>query len=137
MNSVLMAVAVVKNQDQKLLLRKMDPAKNPYSEPWALFGGRIEGDGTVQDLLNVELTTRWNFSVEITEKLWWDEEVKADHDNEVKRFVYIDTLCTISDGTPAPSNKNEELEWVAVDKLHTYELNPPTRILLRRLGYIS
>lgn len=41
MKTVLRAVAVVKNGD-KILLRKMDPARNPYNEPWALFGGRVE-----------------------------------------------------------------------------------------------
>lgn len=137
MKSVLMAIAIVKNQEQKLLLRKMDPAKNPYSEPWALFGGRIEGDGTVQDLLNIELTTRWNFSVEIIDKLWWDEEVKADHDNEVKRFVYIDALCSIMDDEPKSNNKNEKLEWVNANELSSYMLNPPSYKLLKRLGYIQ
>lgn len=47
----------------------MDPAKNPYQEPWALFGGRIDGDGSVTDLLNKELQTRWNFAVRIDERL--------------------------------------------------------------------
>ena len=48
MKTVLMAVAVVKDGD-KVLLRKMDPAKNPYQQPWALFGGRIEDDGSIVD----------------------------------------------------------------------------------------
>lgn len=37
MKTVLMAVAVVRSED-KILLRKMDPAKSPYKELWALFG---------------------------------------------------------------------------------------------------
>lgn len=72
MKTVLMAVAVVKSEDN-ILLRKMDPAKSPYKELWALFGGRIDGEGSVQDLLNKELEGRWNFKVRISEKLWWDE----------------------------------------------------------------
>lgn len=136
MNTVLMAIAVVKDAD-KLLLRKTDKEKNPYKEPWALFGGRIEGEGTVQDLLNKELTERWNFSVNIVEKLWWDEDIKVDHDNEKKRFVYIDAICSITNGKPKPANVNESLEWVAIDQLANYKLNPPTHKLLKRLGYIS
>lgn len=137
MQTILMAIAIIEDSNKRLLLRKTDPSKNPYREPWALFGGRIEGDGTVTDLLNNELLQRWNFTVSITEKLWWDEDIKIDHDGEKKRFVYIDALCTIIDGNPAPLNKNEELHWVALRDLGDYALNPPTRVLLGRLGYIE
>jgi ADP-ribose pyrophosphatase YjhB (NUDIX family) len=136
MKTVLMAVAVVKDQD-KILVRKMDPAKSPYKELWALFGGRIDGEGSVQDLLNKELETRWNFKVRISEKLWWDEELKVDHDGEEKRFVYIDAICEIESGEPKSINENEILEWVVPGDLESYDLNPPTKILLKRLEYLS
>lgn len=136
MNTVLMAIAVVKDSN-KILLRSTDPAKNPYTEPWALFGGRIEGEGTVEELLNVELTQRWNFSVAIAEKLWWDEDVKTDHDGEEKRFIYIDAVCTVVNGEPAPVNPNEQLEWVAISDLANYDVNPPTKTLLKRLGHLA
>jgi ADP-ribose pyrophosphatase YjhB (NUDIX family) len=136
MKTVLMAVAVIKDQD-KILIRKMDPAKSPYKELWALFGGRIDGEGSVQDLLNKELETRWNFKVRISEKLWWDEELKVDHDGEEKRFVYIDAICEIESGEPKPINENEVLEWVVPGELEGYDLNPPTKILLKRLEYLT
>lgn len=50
MKTVLMAVAVIK-KDNQILIRKFDPAKNPYQEPWGLFGGRLEGDGDVVNTL--------------------------------------------------------------------------------------
>lgn len=131
-----MAVAVVKARD-KLLIRKMDPAKSPYKELWALFGGRIDGEGSVQDLLNKELSERWGFRVRISEKLWWDEEIKVDHDNEEKRFVYIDAICEIESGEPKPVNENEILEWAMPAELEKYDLNPPTRTLLKRLGHLK
>jgi len=131
-----MAVAVVKSED-KILLRKMDPARSPYKELWALFGGRINGEGSVQDLLNKELEARWNFKVCISEKLWWDEEIKIDHDNEEKRFVYIDAICEIEAGEPKPVNENEFLEWAIPGELEKYDLNPPTKTLLKRLEYLS
>ena len=137
MKTVLMAVAVVRTEEG-ILIRKMDPAKSPYKELWALFGGRIDGEGSVQELLNAELKARWNFEVEITEKLWWDEEIKVDHDGEEKRFVYIDAICAItSEAEIGPINKNEKLEFAGIDQLDEYDLNPPTKILLKRLGYIS
>lgn len=136
MKTVLMPVAVVKDRD-KILLRKMDPAKSPYKELWALFGGRIEDNSdTVIDSLNQELASRWNFTVSIVEKLWWDEEAKVDHDGEAKRFIYLDAVCEITGGQPSPVNSSEVLEWVSVEDLHNYDINPPTKILLQRLEYL-
>lgn len=134
MQTVLMAVAIVKRGD-KILLRKMDPQRSPYSELWALFGGRIEGDGSVEESLNSELEVRWSFSAQIDEKLWWDEEVKTDHDGEQKRFIYIDAICSVSGGSPEPGS-NEELEWVDVSELKKYDINPPSKIVLGRLGWV-
>ena len=131
-----MAIAVVKRGD-KILLRKTDPAKNPYKEPWALFGGRLDGDGTVGELLNRELSERWHMTVTIVERSAWDEDEKRDHDGVTKRFVYLDALCELASANePYPENPSEELSWVALDKLSTYELNPPTATVLRKLGYI-
>jgi ADP-ribose pyrophosphatase YjhB (NUDIX family) len=136
MNTVLMPVAVVKDGD-KVLLRKMDPLKSPYDQLWALFGGRVESESSVNEALNKELMNRWNFSVSIVEKLWWDEEVKVDHDGEEKRFVYLDAICNIAEGNPDPVNQNETLEWVSVNNLREYAINPPTKTLLTRIGYLD
>lgn len=136
MNTVLMPVAVVKDGD-KVLLRKMDPLKSPYDQLWALFGGRVESESSVDEALNKELMNRWNFSVSIVEKLWWDEEVKVDHDGEEKRFVYLDAICNIAEGNPDPVNQNETLEWVSVNNLREYAINPPTKTLLTRIGYLD
>lgn len=131
-----MPVAVVKDGD-KILLRKMDPEKSPYDQLWALFGGRVESESSVNEALNKELMNRWNFSVSIVEKLWWDEEVKVDHDDEEKRFVYLDAICNIAEGSPHPVNQNETLEWVNVKDLREYDINPPTKTLLTRIGYLD
>lgn len=135
MNTVLMAIAIIKDGD-KILLRKVDPAKNSYTEAWALFGGRIDGVGTVNELLNVELSERWDMTVSVDEKLWWDEEVKTDHDGEAKRFIYLDVLCSIKTGSVAPKNKNEQLEWVELSKIVDYQLNPPSVVVLKKLSYL-
>lgn len=129
-----MAIAVIRKGDL-VLLRKFDPARNPYTEPWGLFGGRIEGDGTVVEVLNRELKERWNMTVTITQQLSWDEDQKNDLDGEEKRFIYIDALCELASGEPSPVNPNEELKWVEVDRLSEYEQVPPAAKLFRKLGY--
>jgi ADP-ribose pyrophosphatase YjhB (NUDIX family) len=134
MKTVLMAIAVIK-QDDKILIRKFDPAKNPYTEPWGLFGGRLDGGGTIVEMLNRELKERWNMTVVITQQLTWDEEQKTDHDGEKKRFIYLDALCELESGEPTPINPNEELRWVEINKLGEYEQVPPGVKLFRKLGY--
>lgn len=135
MQTVLMAIAVIKDGD-KILLRKFDPAKNPYQEPWGLFGGRLEGEGTVVEMLNRELTERWNMTVRITEQLTWDEDQKVDHDGIEKRFLYLDAACELTSGDPRPKNPNEELRWVRIADLGDYDQVPPGVRLSKKLGYL-
>lgn len=137
MQTVLMAIALIKNDDS-VLLRKMDPARNPYQDPWGLFGGRLEGEGSVENLLNAELKGRWNITVAIKERLWWGEDQKKDHDGEEKLFLYIDALCEVASGEPSPiNNPNEKLEWVKISELGKYNVNPPTKLLFERMGYLK
>jgi len=130
-----MAIAIIKDGN-KILLRKVDPAKNPYTEPYALFGGRIDGEGKVDELINVDLKKRWDMSVSIDEKLWWDEEIKTDHDGETKLFIYLDALCSITSGSVTPVNQNEQLKWVELSDLSSYSLNPPSAVVLKKLSYL-
>ncbi len=136
MKTVLMAIAVIKDNNNTILIRKFDPAKNPYEEPWGLFGGRLEGEGSVTELLNRELQERWNIGVSITEHLSWDEEQKADHDGEQKRFIYLDCLCELASGEPKPVNPNEELKWVEIASLGEYRHVPPSSRLFAKLGWM-
>jgi ADP-ribose pyrophosphatase YjhB (NUDIX family) len=136
MKTVLMAIAVIKDGD-KILLRKFDPTKNPYNEPWGLFGGRLEGQGSVEEMMNRELQERWNMTVRIIQQLSWDEDQKRDHDGEEKRFIYLDAICELTSGEPNPVNPNEELKWVAIDELDQYDHVPPGVTLFKKLGYLK
>jgi ADP-ribose pyrophosphatase YjhB (NUDIX family) len=134
MKTVLMAIAVIRKDDE-VLIRKFDPDRNPYKEPWGLFGGRLEGDGTVVELLNKELQERWNMTVTITGQFTWDEDQKKDHDGEEKRFIYLDALCQLASGDPKPTNPKEELKWVTISELSEYPQVPPGVKLFKKLGY--
>ena len=134
MKTVLMAIAVIQKGDQ-ILIRKFDPARNPYKEPWGLFGGRLDGDGSVVDMLNRELHERWNMAVSIKEQLTWDQEQKVDHDGEEKLFIYLDALCELVSGEPKPVNPQEELKWVPISELGKYPQVPPGVRLFKKMGY--
>ena len=132
-----MVVAVIKRNEQ-ILLRKTDPSRNPYQEPWALFGGQIIGDNALSDEMNNDFRKRWDMSVRIVDRLWWDEDVKSDHDGEEKRFIYLDVLAELNQTyEPSPTNPNEVLEWVNIVDLEAYDLNPPTKTVLSKLGYLN
>lgn len=135
MKTVIMAIAVIKQKDQ-ILIRKFDATKNPYNNDWGLFGGRLEGEGTVLEMLNRELQQRWRMTVTITEQLAWSEDQKVDHDGEEKRFVYLNALCDLASGEPMPVNPNEELRWVTIDKLSDYQHIPPSLSLFKKLQYL-
>jgi ADP-ribose pyrophosphatase YjhB (NUDIX family) len=134
MKTVVMAIAVIRKDDQ-VLIRKFDPAKNPYKEPWGLFGGRLDGEGTVEEQLNRGLQERWNMTVTIREQLTWDTDQKVDHDGEEKRFIYLDALCDLATGEPSALNPNEALKWVPVTELKAYQQVPPGVRLFEKLGY--
>jgi len=135
MKTVLMAIPII-IKDDKVLLRKFDPARNPYKEPWGGVSGKLEGNGSVEETMNRELKERWNITAKIDKQLSWDEDIKKDHDGETKRFIYLDALCTLASGDPHPANPNEELRWVEIDKLAEYELCPPGVISFKKLGYL-
>lgn len=76
-------------------------------------------------------------TVSIDKRVGWDQEQKVDHDDEEKRFIYLDALCNLETGDPKSTNPNEELKWVNAADLHSYELNPPSAKLLKELEFIS
>jgi ADP-ribose pyrophosphatase YjhB (NUDIX family) len=87
-------------------------------------------------MMNRELQERWNMTVKISERLYWDEDQKADLDGEEKRFIYLDALCELASGEPKPINPNEELKWVEIADLASYDHVPPSVKLLKKLEYL-
>jgi len=68
--------------------------------------------------------------------LSWDTEVKKDRDGERKLFVYLDCMCEYVSGKLQPAKGIERLEWVNIKELSKYDHVPPSRKLLKKLGYL-
>jgi ADP-ribose pyrophosphatase YjhB (NUDIX family) len=136
MKTVLMAIPIIL-MDNKTLLRKFDPSRNPYKQAWGGVSGKLVGEGSIEDMMNRELKERWNITAKIDKQLSWDEDIKKDHDGEVKRFIYLDALCSLASGDPRPVNHNEELRWVALEDLPKYDLCPPGVTSFKKLGYLK
>ena len=131
-----MAIAIIV-EDNKVLMRKFDQTRNPYKEPWGGVGGKLDGEGSVEDMMNHKLKERWNITAKIEKQLFWDVDIKKDHDGETKRFIYLDALCSLASGDPHPVNPNEELTWVPIQDLPEYEICPPGVTSFKKLGYLK
>jgi hypothetical protein len=64
-------------------------------------------------------------------------EVKIDHDDIEKFFIYINMRCRYISGIPKVLKGLERVDWVPKDKLQDYDLVPPSVKLLKRFGYIK
>lgn len=73
----------------------------------------------------------------MTQRLGWDTEVKPSEQEVETFYIYLDTLCEYISGELKPGPGIFHLEWVDIEKLGEYELNPPTNKLFRRVGYLK
>lgn len=120
----------------KILLRKKPEGSPPYKETWYLFGGELKGNTTPEKAIQNQLKKQAGIKIKMTRQLSWDAEVKEDHDGERKLFVYLDCLCECLSGKLQPAEGIERLEWVDIKELSKYDHVPPSRKLLKKLGYL-
>jgi len=131
----ILVVGVVK-KGNKILLRKKPEGSPPYKETWYLFGGELTGNIPPEKAIQNQLKKQAGIRVKMTQQLGWDTEIKEDHDGERKVFVYLDCLCKYVSGKLQPAKGIERLEWVDIKKLGKYDHVPPSRKLLKKLGYL-
>ena len=131
----ILVIGVVK-KGNKILLRKKPEGSPPYKETWYLFGGELVGKTTPEEAIQNQLEKQAGIKIKMIEQLNWDAEVKVDHDGERKLFVYLDCLCEYVSGKLQPEEGIERLEWVDKKVLSKYDHVPPSRKLLKKLGYL-
>jgi len=131
----ILVIGIVKKEN-KILLRKKPEGSPPYKETWYLFGGELTGETTPEKAIQKELEKQAGIKIKMTKQLGWDTEVKEDLDAERKLFVYLDCLCEYLSGKLKPGEGIEKLEWVEIKNLGKYDHVPPSRKLLKKLGYL-
>jgi ADP-ribose pyrophosphatase YjhB (NUDIX family) len=132
----ILVIGVVKKGNQ-ILLRKKPAGSPPYRETWYLFGGELTAEKTPEIAVQEILKIQAGIEVRLAEKLGWDTEIKKDVDGIEKYFIYLDALCEYVSGELVPGRGIEKLEWADIDKLDQYDHVPPSKILLRKLGYLK
>lgn len=135
MKTKILVIGVVKKGNE-ILLRKKPEGSPPYKETWYLFGGELVGDSTPEEAIQTQLEKQAGIKIKMVEGLGWDTEVKVDHDGERKLFVYLDCLCEYVSGKLVPGEGIERLEWMKIEELGQYDHVPPSRKLLKKLGYL-
>ncbi len=135
MKTKILVIGVVR-KGEEILLRKKPEGSLPYKETWYLFGGELTGDSIPEKAIQDQLEKQAGIKIKMIEQLSWDAEVKKDHDGERKLFVYLDCLCEYVSGKLKAAEGIERLKWVDTKELSKYDHVPPSRKLLKKLGYL-
>lgn len=132
----ILIIGIIK-KDNQILLRKKPEGSLPYKETWYLFGGELRVDETIEKTIQQTLKEQAGIEVKTMDPIGWDTEVKKDIDGIEKYFVYLDLICQYVSGELTPGEGIEKLEWSDIDKLGSYDHVPPSRIVLKKLGYLK
>lgn len=136
MQTKILIVAIIENQNGDILLRKKPAGSPPYVQTWYLFGAELVG-GSAADLALVEhIQKQAGVTVSIRQRVGWDTEIKIDLDGIKKHFVYLDVICDYVSGGLVWGEGIEKLEWVPKEKLAQYDNVPPSLKVFKQLGYI-
>lgn len=136
MQTKVLIIAIIENQNGEVLLRKKPDGSMPYKETWYMFGAELQPGIAVEELLIDHIRNQVGITVQLKDQIGWDTEVKQDIDGIEKQFVYLDTICEYSSGELTLTNGIEKLEWVAKDRLAEYDNVPPSVKLFEKLGWL-
>ncbi|MDB5176999.1 MAG: hypothetical protein JWN75_667 [Candidatus Saccharibacteria bacterium] len=136
MQTKVLIIAVIENQNKEVLLRKKPDGSAPYKETWYMFGADLVPGQDIEQGLVAHVQKQTGITIRITDQIGWDIEVKHDLDGIEKQFVYLDVICEYVSGELQLSEGIEKLEWVPKDKLVEYDNVPPSIKLFKKLGYI-
>lgn len=137
MQTKILIVAVVENENGEVLLRKKPEGSPPYKETWYIFGAELVAGEPLEALVAAHIKKQAGIDVVMGKRLMWDTEVKEDLDGVRKQFVYLDVLCNYVGGELTISPGVEKLEWVEKSRLKDYDNVPPSVELFKKLGYIE
>lgn len=136
MQTKVLIVAIVENENGDVLMRKKPDGSLPYVETWYIFGAELRPDEDIAETLRVHIKNQTGIETELVDRLGWDDEVKADLDGVTKQFIYLDVISRYVSGELVLTDGIEKLEWVPKSRLAEYDLVPPSRKLFTKLGWI-
>lgn len=137
MDTKVLIVAVVENENGDVLLRKKPEGSPPYEQTWYIFGAELMAGEDIEKTLVAHVQKQAGVTVAFRQRVGWDTEIKNDLDGVRKHFVYLDVICDYVSGEITWGEGIETIEWVPRSKLAEYDNVPPSVELFKQLGYIN
>jgi NUDIX domain len=132
MKTIVSIITHVK-KGESFLFRRKPAGSLPYKETWYGFGALISGDTRSPEVEIVNaLKQRTGIDINLVEYLWWDTEQKVDTDGEEKFFVYLHSVSEYVSGELQKSEDMEDLAWIPISDLDSFDIVPPSRKFLTR-----
>jgi len=136
MKTSIVVVGLIKKGEQVLLGQKA-PGKGPYPDTWHIAGGKIElGKENTEEAMKRELKEETNFNVKNLKKVIWDTDVEPDKHGEETYYIFLQYVCDYESGELKAGDDMAHFEWVEKKDLSKYNLNKPSKKMLKHLGYL-
>ncbi|MGF3522524.1 MAG: NUDIX hydrolase [Candidatus Bathyarchaeia archaeon] len=122
----IVGVGIVILKDGKLLLAKR--GNEPAKGKWSIPGGVVELGESLEAAVAREAKEETGLEVETPRLIDVVDQMDVDESGRVKyHFVIVDYLLKIKNGTPKAASDVEELRWVALSEVETYNLTDSFR----------
>ncbi|MCX8150983.1 MAG: NUDIX hydrolase [Candidatus Bathyarchaeota archaeon] len=122
----LVGVGIIILQDGKLLLAKR--GNEPAKGKWSIPGGVVELGENLEGAVIREAKEETGLDVEMPRLIDVVDQVDLDESGRVKyHFVIVDYVLQIKSGVPKAASDVEELRWVPLSEVETYNLTDSFR----------
>ena len=135
-------VCPIIQNDGDYLLCKMAADRGVFPGQWALSGGGMEPDETMEQALRREIREELGDALEITAVKPWafrdDIRVKtyADGSTEEIYMIYLIFDCVSANRDVTFNEEFQEIAWVQPEAIKTLDLNEATRFTFTQKGLL-
>jgi len=124
-------------KDNSMLLRKKKAGSRPYAGTWYFFGCEFVPGESPEETFMKYIKEYLGITISPVKHLFWDTEIKADHDGIKKQFIYLEIEADYVSGEIRVPDELEKVEFVAIGDLFQIDLVPPAKKMFKRLGYLQ
>ncbi|TAK57412.1 hypothetical protein EPO17_02020 [Patescibacteria group bacterium] len=132
----ILIVGNIKKGDS-ILMRKKFAGSKPYLETWYSFGTEFIPGQDPRDTFVGYIQGFVGVIIRPTKRVFWDTEIKEDHDGITKQFVYLDLELEYVSGEPFVPEGLEKVEWILIANLSKLDVVPPSVAFFKKLGYLE
>ncbi|WP_340607671.1 nucleoside triphosphatase NudI [Xenorhabdus bharatensis] len=132
---------IIQNNGEYLLC-KMASDRGVFPGQWALSGGGIEPNETMEAALRREIREELGEALEITEVKPWafrdDIRIKTYPDGTTEEIymIYLIFDCISTNRNITFNEEFQEIAWVSPEAMKTMDLNEATRVTFTQKGII-